>query len=150
MTSDFILELDADDWLDPDAVSNIKKRMANLSENVSVLYGNLRKWKQLAGDILFKGTAKGRHIHGRADLLSYRFPLGPRIYRTSALKRIGGFPVITFKEGKLFEDVSVLNQLIQSDRFQYHDFTVYNVREHKESITRTSRSDWNEFLRLLK
>ncbi|GIO19921.1 hypothetical protein J18TS1_30210 [Oceanobacillus oncorhynchi subsp. incaldanensis] len=150
VTSDFILELDADDWLDPDAVSSIKKRLATLSENVSVLYGNLRKWKQLTGDVLFKGTAKGRHIHGRADLLSYRFPLGPRIYRTSALKRIGGFPVITFKEGKLYEDVSVLNQLIQSARFQYHDFTIYNVREHKESITRTSRSDWNEFLRLLK
>lgn len=149
VTTDFILELDADDWLDPDAISIIKKLLANLSRDVSVLYGNLRSWKQLVGDILFKGVTKGNIINGRTDLLSYRFPLGPRIYRTSALKRIGGFPVITFKEGKLYEDVSVLNQLIQHGRFQYHDFTVYNVREHKESITKSNRPEWSEFLKSL-
>ncbi len=150
VTTDFILELDADDWLDPDAISVIKKLLADLSENVSVLYGNLRKWKQLEEDILFKGVTKGNIINGRADLLSYRFPLGPRIYRTSALKRIEGFPVIAFKDGKLYEDVSVLNQLIKDNRFQYHDFTVYNVREHKDSITKTNRPEWSEFLKSLK
>lgn len=148
--SDFILELDADDWLDPDAITVIKRLLAGLSEDVSVLYGNLRKWKQVGGDVLFKGISKGNIINGRGDLLSYHFPLGPRIYRTSALKRVGGFPVITFQDGMLYEDVSVLNQLIQNDRFQYHDFTVYNVREHKESITKTNRPDWNEFLKSLK
>ncbi|GGP09209.1 glycosyltransferase family 2 protein [Oceanobacillus neutriphilus] len=150
VTTDFILELDADDWLDPDAIFIIKKLLADLSEDVSVLYGNLRNWKQLVGDILFKGVTKGNIINGRTDLLSYRFPLGPRIYRTSALKRIGGFPVITFKDGKLYEDVSVLNQLIKNNRFQYHDFTVYNVREHKGSITKTNRPEWSKFLKSLK
>ncbi|WP_152657834.1 glycosyltransferase [Oceanobacillus sp. CFH 90083] len=150
VTSDFILELDADDWLDPDAVSVIKKYLADLTKDVSVLYGNLRKWKQLEGDVLFKGITKGSMIHGRADLLSYPFPLGPRIYRTLSLKKVGGFPVIPLNDGRLYEDVSVLNQLIRSNRFQYHDFTVYNVREHKESITKTNRPDWNEFLKSLK
>ncbi|WP_080873932.1 glycosyltransferase family 2 protein [Oceanobacillus timonensis] len=150
VTSDFILELDADDWLDPDAITVIKRLLASLPEDVSVLYGNLRKWKQLAGDVLFKGISKGNMINGRGDLLSYRFPLGPRIYRASALKSVGGFPVIAFEDGMLYEDVSVLNQLIQNNRFQYHDFTVYNVREHNESITKTNRPDWNEFLKSLK
>jgi len=150
VTSDFILELDADDWLDSDAITVIKKLLAALPEDVAVLYGNLRQWKQLAGDVLFKAVAKGSIISGREGLLSYRFPLGPRIYRTSALKKIGGFPVLSFKDGRLYEDISVLNQLIRNHRFQYHDFTVYNVREHKESITKINRSDWNEFLKYLK
>ncbi|UOQ94532.1 glycosyltransferase family 2 protein [Halobacillus shinanisalinarum] len=149
VTSDFILELDADDWLDPDAVSVIKKQVADLPQDVSVLYGNLRKWKQLTGDVLYKGITKGTTVNGRADLLSYRFPLGPRVYRTSLLKRKGGFPVVKFENGKLYEDVSVLNQLIKDYRFRYHDFTVYNVREHNESITKSNPAKWNDFLKTL-
>ncbi|WP_235793309.1 glycosyltransferase family 2 protein [Virgibacillus salidurans] len=150
VTSEFVLELDADDWLDSDAVSVIKKQLSQLPEDVSVLYGNLRKWKQLTEDVLFKRVAKGTHVRGKDDLLSYRFPLGPRIYRTSSLKSEGGFPVIPFENGRMYEDVSVLNRLIKNFRFQYHDFSVYNVREHKESITKSNLSNWNDFIKTLK
>jgi len=149
VTSDFILELDADDWLDPDAVSVIKNQLSGLSGGMAVLYGNLRKWKQLKDDVLFKGIAKGNAIKGRKALLSYRFPLGPRVYRTSSLKKAGGFPVIDFADGRLYEDVSVLNRLIGHYRFQYRDFTVYNVREHKDSITKQNLDSWYDFLKSL-
>ncbi|QKY71777.1 glycosyltransferase family 2 protein [Lentibacillus sp. CBA3610] len=149
VTSDFILELDADDWLDPDAVSVIKKHLADLSADVSVLYGNLRKWKQLKDDVQYKGMARGTKVTGRKDLLSYRFPLGPRVYRTSSLKKEGGFPVIDFADGRLYEDVSVLNRLLKNGPFQYRDFTVYNVREHKESITKQNLASWHDFLKSL-
>ncbi|MUK87456.1 glycosyltransferase [Ornithinibacillus sp. L9] len=145
--SDFILELDADDWLDPDAVSIIKNYLAYLPKDFSVLYGNLRKWKQLDGDVLFKGVAKGIPINGVTQLLTYRFPLGPRVYRTSTLKEEGGFPVIEFENGRLYEDVSVLFRLIKTSQFRYHDFTVYNVREHMESITKYNDSKWNDFIK---
>ena len=148
--TDFILELDADDWLDPDAVYVIKQYLSTLKKEVAVMYGNLRKWKQLEGDVRFKGVNKGVAINSRADLLSYRFPLGPRIYRTSSLKREGGFPVVAFESGRLYEDVSVLHRLIKKFKFCYHDFTVYNVREHNESITKTSDAKWNDFLKTLK
>ncbi|UFU00053.1 glycosyltransferase family 2 protein [Radiobacillus kanasensis] len=147
--SDFILELDADDWLDPDAASVIKEHLSDLTEEISVLYGNLRKWKQVAGDVLFKRVAKGRSVSGKKDLLRYRFPLGPRIYRTYALQGIGGFPVLDFEDGRLYEDVSVLSRLIKSSASQYHDFTVYNVREHGESITKNNDATWKDFLRSL-
>ncbi|SFE16556.1 Glycosyl transferase family 2 [Lentibacillus persicus] len=149
VTSGFVLELDADDWLDPDAVSVIKKQLADLSADGSVLYGNLRKWKQLKDDVQYKGLAKGTSIAGRKDLLSYRFPLGPRVYRTSSLKKEGGFPVIDFADGRLYEDVSVLNRLLKKGAFQYWDFTVYNVREHKESITKQNLASWHDFLKSL-
>lgn len=147
--SDFILELDADDWLDPDGIYVIKKYLSTLQEEVAVMYGNLRKWKQLEKDVLFKGVNKGVVINSRANLLSYRFPLGPRIYRTSSLKKVGGFPIVAFEGGRLYEDVSVLNRLIKKFQFCYHDFTVYNVREHSESITKTSDAKWNDFLKTL-
>lgn len=104
----------------------------------------------MEGDVLFKGVSKGVGINNRADLLSYRFPLGPRIYRTFLLKEAGGFPVVAFENGRLYEDVSVLNRLIKNSRFCYRDFTVYNVREHKESITKNNDSKWNDFLKTLR
>src|SRR5699024_11559 len=130
VTSDFMLELDADDWLDPDACSVIKGHLSNLPEEVAVLYGNLRKWKQKTEDVLFKTTSKGVAIKEIAELFSYQFPLGPRIYRTSILKEEGGFPILDFEDGRLYEDVSVLYQLLKRYPFSYKDFTVYNVREH--------------------
>lgn len=148
VTTDFVLELDADDWLDPDAVSVIKMHLSSISDAVAVLYGNLRKWKQLSDDVLFKGISKGIEVFGTNDLLSYRFPLGPRIYRTSILKQEGGFPVIEFEDGRLYEDVSMLIQLSKKYRFLYHNFTVYNVREHHDSITKKHGSKWNRFIEL--
>ncbi|OZU88933.1 glycosyl transferase family 2 [Virgibacillus indicus] len=151
VTSDFILELDADDWLDPDAVSIIKKHLSVLPDDASVLYGNFRKWKQLGTDVAFKGIAKGTVINGKRDLLTYRFPLCPRIYRTVSLKSAGGFPVSEFEDGRLYEDVSVLHRLLKKgSRLLYRDFTVYNVREHKESITKSHPANWNDFLKTLK
>ena len=148
-TSDFILELDADDWLDPDAVSVIKQYLITLPKDIAILYGNFRRWKQLEDYVLFKGIKKGISIVGKDELLSYPFPLGPRIYRATSLKREGGFPVVAFEDGRLYEDVSVLNRLINNARFCYRDFTVYNVREHNESITKTRDVNWNEFLKTL-
>lgn len=150
VVSDFILELDADDWLDPNAMYVIKKYLSKLQEDVGVMYGNLRKWKQVEGEVSFKGVKKGIWINSRDDLLSYQFPLGPRIYRTSSLKMEGGFPIVAFESGRLYEDVSVLNRLIKKYKLCYHDFTVYNVREHNESITKTSDAKWNDFLKMLK
>src|SRR5699024_10848353 len=112
VTSRFILELDADDWLDPDACDVIKKQLSGLNDDVSVLYGNLRKWKRSAAGVLIKETTQGTIIKGRDELFTYRLPLGPRIYRTSILKKEGGFPVIKFVHGRLYEDVSILYRLL--------------------------------------
>lgn len=148
--TEFVMELDADDWLDPDAFYTIRRCLENLKEDVAVLYGNLRAWKQNGEEnIRYKGLRKGRAILNRNDLLSYVFPLGPRIYRTSTLKQNNGFPLIDFEGGRMYEDVSVLNDLIKTHRLLYKDMTVYNVREHPLSITKKNHSSWSDFLKYL-
>ncbi|WJN47664.1 glycosyltransferase family A protein (plasmid) [Priestia aryabhattai] len=148
--TEFVMELDADDWLDPDAFYTIRRCLENLKEDVAVLYGNLRAWKQNGEEnIRYKGLRKGRVILNRNDLLSYVFPLGPRIYRTSTLKQNNGFPLIDFEGGRMYEDVSVLNDLIKTHRLLYKDMTVYNVREHPLSITKKNHSSWSDFLKYL-
>lgn len=148
--TDYVLELDADDWLDPDAVSVIRSHLKTLPKDVAVLYGNLRTWKQRGPDLLtYKGIQKGHPVEDKKAFLSYKFPLGPRIYQTAALKQNNGFPIIPFENGRMFEDVSILYQLLKSGRILYKDFTIYNVREHELSTTKRNRTDWNDFLKYL-
>ncbi|XOQ14636.1 MAG: Glyco-trans-2-like domain-containing protein [Shouchella clausii] len=149
ITTDFVMEVDADDWLDPDALFTIKKKLQRLPKDATVLYGNFRRWKQQpTGTLLYKTIAKGKPVRSASELMSYPFPLGPRIYRTAMLKQINGFPVTPFENGRLYEDVSILMKLIKqpNSAFCYEDFTVYNIREHPTSITRLNRHKWNAFL----
>lgn len=148
--TEFFLELDADDWLDPDAFLVIASQLQSISDDTAVLYGNLRKWKQTKHeDLMYKGIAKGRPVYTKNQLLSYLFPLGPRIYRTSSVKRNNGFPIIDFMESRMYEDVVTLTKLLEKEKLQYRDFTVYNVREHSQSITKKSRPDWSDFIKYL-
>lgn len=148
--TEFVLELDADDWLDPDAFLVISSQLRNISNDVAVLYGNLRNWKQTkSGDIKYKDTTQGKPVYTKKQLLSYLLPLGPRIYRTSSLKRNNGFPIIDFMDGRMYEDVVILNKLLKNERLLYRDFTVYNVREHSLSITKKSRPKWSDFIKYL-
>ncbi|MDF2013235.1 glycosyltransferase family 2 protein [Priestia megaterium] len=148
--TEFIVELDADDWLDPDAIFVIRNYLRNLADDVAVLYGNLRAWKQMSsGKVKYKGVRKGSQILNKKELLSYTFPLGPRIYRTFSLKENKGFPIIDFEDGRMYEDVSILNDLLRKNRLLYKDFTIYNVREHELSITKKNPSSWSDFLKLL-
>ncbi|MGE7717797.1 glycosyltransferase family 2 protein [Priestia megaterium] len=148
--TDFVVELDADDWFDPDAFSIIRNHLRIILDDVAVLYGNLRIWKQTSLDnVIYKGIKKGRIVSNKSELLSYSFPLGPRIYRTSSLKQHNGFPITEFENGRMYEDVSILNELLKESRLLYKDFTVYNVREHELSITKRKQFNWSDFIKYL-
>ncbi len=149
LKADFVLELDADDWLDPDACLTIRSLLEKIPYETVCLYGNLRCWREKEGKLEFKAEKEGRAVHSRKELLSYQFPLGPRIYRTSTLKEVNGFPMIDFADGRMYEDVSMLVQLQKYGQLQYEKFTVYNVREHPASITRKNRPGWSDFLNAL-
>ena len=100
-------------------------------------------------NVKYKGVRKGKPITNKNELLSYLFPVGPRIYRTSALKDNNGFPIIKFEDGRMYEDVSILNDLLKNTRLLYENFTVYNVRVHEFSITKKNHPNWSDFLNYL-
>lgn len=146
--TDFVLELDADDWLDANAVLHIRSMLGLLSGTTHLLYGNLRTWKFDVHSALKRtGTRVGRQISHPQSLIKYPLPLGPRIYRTSSLKSIGGFPVSSFADGRLYEDVLVIRELMKLGEVAYRNFTVYNVLQHPESITSINRSSWSTFVK---
>lgn len=146
----FILELDADDWLDPNAFSVLAETLKMWPTSSPLLYGNLRRWKEeRLHQLTYKGIAKGRAVSSSSSLRQYRFPLGPRIYRTASLRCLGGFIQSPYEEGRLYEDVSTIYQLAKIGPLHYEDFTIYNVRDHAQSITQKNHSKWNGFLKQL-
>lgn len=145
----FILELDPDDWLDPDAFTKISESLVAWPEDSPLLYGNFRRWNSTSHELQYKDIAKGKPIESKAELLTYRHPLGPRLYRTASLKKIGGFPELTYEDGRLYEDVAVLYRLLEVGPFHYVDQTFYNVRNHPDSITQKNHAKWDGFLKHL-
>ncbi|WP_206922869.1 glycosyltransferase family 2 protein [Alicyclobacillus suci] len=148
ISSDFVMELDADDWLDPFAIATIQQLVSQVSLETSLLYGNFRVWIKRMHTLQLAGVNRGRQVYQPRELLTYPLPLGPRIYRTSALKAIGGFPVPTFADGRLYEDVLVTRNLMRQGAIRYEDFTVYNVLRHADSITRQHQHAWSRFVEL--
>lgn len=150
ITSDFILEVDGDDWLDADTVTTLLNQLLSLPNDVSALYGNLKIWKEVTPSLIkYKKSRIGKQIDSHTELFTYPHPLGPRIYRTDKLKSIGGFPVISFEDGRLYEDVCVLYKLLEKGKVMYKDFSIYNVRQHANSITKKNQSKWNDFITYL-
>ncbi|MFK3936126.1 glycosyltransferase family 2 protein [Alkalihalobacillus sp. NPDC078783] len=146
----FILELDPDDWLDPDAFTKINESLVTWPENSPLLYGNFRRWNSSDHQLQYKDIAKGQQLGSKQELLAYRHPLGPRLYRSSSLKKVGGFPELTYADGRLYEDVAVMYKLLEEGPFHYVDQTFYNVRNHLDSITQKNHAKWNGFLKYLK
>ncbi|EPZ42714.1 glycosyltransferase family 2 protein [Alicyclobacillus acidoterrestris] len=148
VSSDFVMELDADDWLDPNAIAIIQQLVSQVSPETSLLYGNFRIWTKRLHTLQLAGVNRGHQVYEPRELLTYPLPLGPRIYRTSALQAIGGFPVPTFADGRLYEDVLVTRNLMRQGAIRYEDFTVYNVLRHADSITRQHQHAWPRFVEL--
>ncbi|WP_052363718.1 glycosyltransferase family A protein [Geomicrobium sp. JCM 19037] len=140
----WLIELDGDDWLDADAIESTKEIGQQLPERTGAFYGNLRYWK--GEDMMsYKRHVKGFPVHSPNELLGYPLPLGPRVYRTTSLLSLGGYPVIDFEQGRLYEDISLLKKFLAADSLHYVDCTFYNVRQHKQSITKRNHSKWNDF-----
>ncbi|GMA58947.1 glycosyl transferase family 2 [Alicyclobacillus sacchari] len=145
--TDFILELDADDWLDPGAVRTIRSHLSNLDGEIDMLYGNMRNWRiDSRGAYRVTGLQKGGPLQTTKQLALCRFPLGPRVYRTSTLKTVGGFPILSFANGRLYEDVALIRELLEVGRIEYRDFTVYNRLLHRHSITHQHVNLWPAFV----
>lgn len=138
VTTPYVLEMDGDDWLDPDAIEVLERRISTLQPNTVYVYGDRRKFR--ADDYgkyhEFTGIYRGRKWSGAKVFALDKKTYGPRIYRTAVLKENGGWPTASGmgNSGRLFEDFLLALQLLNRGAFVYWDGTpVYNIRIHRNS-----------------
>lgn len=133
----YILQLDADDWLEEDALEKMITKMDELSEDIAVLSGNIRVIKKNQDGItVLEKIRKGRFFKNKYDFLLSNTSVWPRLYRTSALRNVGGWPTDGPFEGRYIEDLRILFRLIEEYRFNWIDEVLYNHRRHETNQTK--------------
>jgi len=130
----FILQLDADDWLELDAIESLLSiaTVEGVAEDIAVFGGNLRIVDEIHGTT---GELKGSSYTDKLDFLFARQSLWPRFYRTSALLEIGGWPTDDQYEGRYMEDKRILIKLMENYKIYSIDKMIYNHRRHDANLS---------------
>lgn len=133
---DWVFELDGDDWLGPEALNWAVRSVYSQRENVALVYGDRIFWNEdSCGRLTVRHTEKGQQVRSRKQYLRELTPLGPRVYRRRALERVGGWPIDTYLQGRLYEDIRIVLHLLEHSMVRYIPGAHYHVRMRANSIT---------------
>ncbi|WP_213649816.1 glycosyltransferase family A protein [Paenibacillus sp. J23TS9] len=139
----WLLELDADDWLEPNCIEEISKILSSLDPDTSLLYGNHAEWKQESvGKLSFRGVSRNPASLDTKSLLITGAPLAPRIFRTEALRKLGGWKTNDPAGGRLYEDMLMIVRMLRHGSSFYLNRCLYNRRIRVNSITRTHQEQY--------
>ncbi|MFC7441687.1 glycosyltransferase family 2 protein [Laceyella putida] len=131
---EWLLELDADDWLTVDCVEQICTH-ASKRPHATLFYGNHHEWRERANKTLvYSGLRHNPSPINKEELLSTGLPLAPRCYNTSILRKMGGWLCSDPFEGRLYEDFQMLLRLEKQDKVHI-PLALYHRRIRKNSIT---------------
>jgi len=137
VTTPYLLQLDADDWLYPHALETLVDEARRAPKEVGLISGNINiVFQNEAGATVDSIVRKNRSFTDRYDFLLANASQWPRFYKTSALRDIGGWPTDDPYEGRYMEDKLVLYRLIEKYHFRWIDETLYYHRRHTQNQTR--------------
>ncbi len=148
------VQLDADDWFPENALQTLVSAARKVPPDVAVLHGNMKIYVEEFSPVaevineryLIK---KGQQYDDRYAFLLSNASVWPRFYRTSTLRRIGGWPTDDPYEGRYLEDKRILFRLIEHYRFHWIDEVLYVHRRHDYNQTENKMAayrfitEWN-------
>lgn len=132
--SEYILQLDSDDWLEKNALKELVKIMEK-NPHAALAYGNHTVWYG-------KGKKKVQQLRpfktsDKYQLLVYKPSLYPRFYRTDHLRKIGGWTTNDEFGGRFMEDRRMMLKLIEKYDFAWVNKNLYNL-SRGDSIPRST------------
>lgn len=131
----WLLELDADDWLAPDALE-LLLREAGRVQNAAVIYGNHAEWLERANKQLVYQGVKAAHSPLSSQMLLNDAPaVAPRMFNVSVIKQQNGWDHKTLYEGRLYEDIGLLFKLSKTSKLHHVPETLYHRRLRMSSMT---------------
>ncbi len=144
-----LLELDADDWLPPGALSQLLSAETESGVRTALWYGDYMQWQERRNrELVLKGYVRScQSVDVRAMLIAGA-PLIPRMYRTDALRAIGGWPTDDPSGGRLYEDMNVIARLSRQYELKYIPALLYHRRMRPASVTRLhskAYEDWGRW-----
>jgi hypothetical protein len=149
---DWMLELDADDWLAPDGVETLLAAAAKAPPDTALLYGPHHQWiERLNGELVYKGP----NAPPPADLvrsgtwLMRGIPIAPRFYRKSALLKVNGWTLNDPSQGRLYEDFEMILRLSSRFPIASADQALYHRRIRQSSVSQRNKqvyAHWKNWL----
>lgn len=133
----YTVQLDSDDLFYPNTLEVLMKEAQKLSKEVGLICGNMKlNIENNKGEILRSKIRKGGSFEDPYEFLLANTSLCPRLYRTSALRNIGGWPTDDPYEGRFREDMRTMYRLIEKYKFHWIDQELYIVRIHNNNHTK--------------
>ena len=146
---DYVLEIDGDDWLEPDTLETMVAEMEKQSASVGMAYGNRKLWFE-HGDMLKEGPVlAGYRYRNKYEVLKKMRNHCPRLYRKSALDAVGGWPTTIAGQKLLSDDFYLMLLLAEKYTFHHIDRVFYHQRRHNGNMTKTDQQLCIEQIRLI-
>lgn len=146
----WLMELDADDWLAPDCASAIAAR-ARDDDRAGAIYADCVEWRELSGKrLVYAGIRSIAEPLDAWRLLEQPFPLAPRAFRIALLRRLGGWLVTDPFDGRLYEDLQMLARVMQERPLLRIPQALYNRRIRLSSVTQRNKANypaWKAWMR---
>jgi glycosyltransferase involved in cell wall biosynthesis/peptidoglycan/xylan/chitin deacetylase (PgdA/CDA1 family) len=127
------LQLDADDWLGPNALATVLKIFARHPKAAAV-YG-----RPFVHEGALSRKEEGYGVATALRLLTYAPLQAPRAYSVDKLKKVGGWSTSDFFEGRYFEDRHTLARISSCGGVHYFPQPVYHCERRASSLTKGNR-----------
>ncbi|WP_334072750.1 MULTISPECIES: glycosyltransferase family 2 protein [Paenibacillus] len=148
---EWLLELDADDWLAPECCAALLEGAETMPE-AAVIWAQYAQWQERANrQLLLQTVSRHAPVMTPDDLLSRAEPLAPRLLKTAVLKELGGWNTAAPFAGRLYEDLELLIRIARQFPFAFVPRPLYHRRIRGGSITHRQQKEtyeiWKSWMR---
>lgn len=127
----FIIQLDADDWLEPTALESVLNALES-DDKVGAVYGD----SVVHGSDGEVSVSVGRQLSTPIEFFECTSPQAPRAYRKSALLKVGGWSTSDAFFGRYFDDRLILARIAEKYSVTYLPKELYHIEELTDSLSR--------------
>ncbi|MDF2722048.1 MAG: putative glycosyltransferase [Paenibacillus sp.] len=143
----WLLELDADDWLEPGALASMAAAADQAASDTAMAYGDYAEWTESrARRLRFSGVRRFAGAWSVERNVREGIPLAPRLYRTEKVKAAGGWSVGSLYGGRLYEDMEMIDKLSGIGSIVHIPGLAYHRRLRPGSVTRRPGADYARWL----
>lgn len=146
---EYVLELDGDDWIDPNTLEIMVNEMDALSSKVGMAYANRQIWFEEKDQLVEGPIYKGVPSTNKYEVLQNFQTHCPRMYRRAALKKLNGWMSSLYGEPLVADDFMMYLRVAEQFKVHWIDATLYHQRRHTHNITIVEKEILNRQFRMI-
>jgi len=138
---EWVLELDADDWLVPECCAELLEGAEAMPE-AAVVGAQHVQWQERANkQLVLRSVSRQAPLLNPKELLIRAEPLAPRLFKTAMLRELGGWNTAAPFAGRLYEDLELLIRIARQSPISLVSKPLYHRRIRNGSITHRQQQE---------